>query len=306
MAEQKTLTAEEQAALEQTKNFVGGLLESAKEAVGLGEEKSAEELAGRQVGELVIPDANPELGLIGWEKTQMRIGGFSSGDIDMIDDIKMRYPDLKLTGALKALHENPALKDEVMTMLRENENVPHHVAQQLQGNEDLTAQFEDLIRTDPDKFKSVLPQIEEHPEQFSEIIAGVARDPKTAAEANAEVSNDLQGQFTQIMTGLFTGKVTFSEVFGSDLGAQLGEFFGPIIDMIKGFIGSAVGFVTQNMPEDGIGREFVETMGEKFGVDFSDKVTDVAPQTPATTPDPLTHKVNQDNDINKAPGMQPS
>ena len=194
--------------------------------------------------------------------------GYSPGQIDMINDLARRYDGIEVTdlqGTLVALAADDALRDDVMGALMENDQeLAHYAVQAFEQDPTLLAQFEDLVRNDPDKVREMLPQMRENPDRFAELVRDQARDPETALAANnaaAATADSTQDGLMAMMGGIFSGDITFSEILGPQMGGMLDGVFGPLLEMFKGLLDSARGFVSQNLPEDSPIYDLFEGVG---------------------------------------------
>lgn len=194
--------------------------------------------------------------------------GYSDGQIDMINDLARRYDGIEVTdlqGTLVALAADDALRDDVMGALMDNDQeLAHYAVQAFEQDPSLLAQFEDLVRNDPDKVREMLPQMRENPDRFAELVRDQARDPETALAANnaaAATADSTQDGLMAMMGGIFSGDITFSEILGPQMGGMLDGIFGPLLEMFKGLLDSARGFVSQNLPEDSPIHDLFEGVG---------------------------------------------
>lgn len=254
---------------DQAKQFFGGIFGSGK--------PDPAEAGARKIGDITVPGRTGD-GLSMADKWKMKIRRFSSGDVDMIDDIHMRYPKLDLTGSLKGLAANESLKTDVMKALHGNEQLPYYAADALNGNEGLQAQFEDLIRNDPEKMRSLLPELEKHPEKFKELISQNGRPVDVAMDAVNKAKAEEGFDFWKVLSGESTFSKELAGVLPANLmnGLMSLPFMQQLMGMLDGLFKSD-GLIGQNLQPGGPMAGFMNM----FGVDAS-KVHNVgAPENTA-------------------------
>jgi hypothetical protein len=271
------------------------------EATGEGLDNRTRTALGEGLGEAQFTALSFAASLAGQEVPAFaRDGlGYSSGQIDMFDDLARRYDGLDIENTLVALAADDTLRDEVMEALMENDQeLAHHVAQAFQADEGLQAQFEDMLRTNPENVRGMLPALREDPSQFAELVAAGGRDPATAAAANAAAATATaegnQASMADFFRGIMSGETSFADILGDRFGGMLDSMLGPLLGAFQGMIDSVQGWVGQNVDPEGPGMAFVETISEATGVDLTAGVTDVTAPTPDTDPAPVRPRARPD------------
>lgn len=180
--------------------------------------------------------------------------GYSSGQIDMIDDLARRYDGIEidgLQGTLVALADNDQLRDNVMDAMMENDQeLAHYAAQAFEQDPTLLTQFEDMVRNDPEAVQDMLPELKDNPAGFAEQVRNRGRDAETALAANQEMERQTQENTQDFMQEFLSGDLRFADILGPQIGGWLDNMVGPIREMISGFVDKGTEFVSQNIPED--------------------------------------------------------